>query len=268
MSKRRVSRGSRSETSTRPSAVAGALDQGHTGRLETLTVAFAGRRRVGDEGAVGMVGDDAARRGRPEQGVEDDAAQVFRRVHAKPARQSWVVCQHRADPDQDGIVLLTQFQAPPAGWFAGDPLRVAVAGGDAPVEGDGCLLGDPRASVGHAAEPSPVEPTCLVLQMPDLDIDAGRLDAVGAPAGGGVGIGHGDHHSGHTGVHHRLAAGRGSSVVIAGLQRDPQRASASAGAGLGETRDLGVGAAAAGMPAATHHSSRCIGHDGTDHGIG
>ena len=128
--------------------------------------------------------------------------------------------------------------------LAGDPLRVAGAGGDLPVERHRRLEQHVRAAgAGVLAERLVEQPRAGGdLAVGDHDLDA--LVAQDAQAAAGRLLGRvvgGDHHAGDAGLDDRVRAGRRLPVVAARLERDVHRRAARVGAAArGERLALGV----------------------------
>ena len=176
-------------------------------------------------------------------GVEEDAAAaaVVHRAVGVAHGEAGTVGERGARADDDGLRLGPEAVGVGARRGAGDPLRRAVAGGDATVEAHGRL---------HHREGAP-EPAVHEVRREragggvgaDADVDG---DAEVAQLGDAlpgdlrVGILERDHDPGDAGLGQRDHAGSGAALVRAGLERGVDGGAAGPVAGLAQGLDLGV----------------------------
>ncbi len=109
-------------------------------------------------------------------------------LRSEPPGQLGIIGKDRLHPHQDGVVLFSQFEPAVAGLFAGDPLRLAGAGGDAAVEGDGGFERYPRPVELRPSQPAPVENPGSFRTRSLLDLDAFGPQTLDPTAGGRCGF--------------------------------------------------------------------------------
>ena len=138
----------------------------------------------------------------------------------------------------------------------GDPLAVAVARGDAPVEGARRFPRHERASGGETQQEAAVERRRRSGAHALDDGNPGGAQPRGALAGHPrVGVAQREHAAGDSGVYQSVGAGRRAPPVGAGFERDIRAGAPCGGAGAAQRLGLGVGAPARLRPAAPHDSA-------------
>ena len=156
-------------------------------------------------------------------------------------RQPRVVGEHGAGAHHDGVHPLAHRVHLRARHRPRDPPAGAVGGGDPAVEARGVLPRDVRPPGAFAVQPRPQGPARDLLgQQPGPDLHPGCAQHLRTTRRGGMRIGHGEVHRGHTGVEQRPRARRSPAVMRTRFQRDHGGTADSPLTRLAQRHHLGV----------------------------
>ena len=157
-----------------------------------------------------------------------------------------VVGERRADPDAHGVALGPPAVSQRPAGLAGDPLRVAARRRHPPVEAEGRLQDDERASRARVLSKRLIQQSGggRLLAVRELHLDAlVAQDPRAAAARLLARVLRGDHDARHPGRQDRVGARRLAALVGAGLERHVERGPrrlVTAGAAVLQRGDLGV----------------------------
>ena len=207
---------------------------------------------AGDEDGAQVVKEGGVARG-AQAAVDDDAQRRLARQFGRVARgEVGVVVEDAAGTGDDGVGGKAVVVDVGACRFAGEPLAFAVGQRGFAVKRGGEFEGDERSPRGDAAEKSPVEPLGFFFADAFGDGDACRLQAGNAlPGNERVRVAAGDDGTGDARGNQRVGAGRGASLVRAGLKGD-------ASSPLTRTQPTRGFGAVEKMPRCASSSARCI----------
>ena len=180
----------------------------------------------------------------------------------------------RIAADEDGTPgpphIGAEFMHLTAGRFSGNPAGMPGAGGDAPVQRHGELQYDIGAFRGLPDQEIGGQIPAQLFAHARLHLHARFGEAFHAARRLGVGIAQADDHMADARRYHRFRAGRGFSLVVAGLKRDDQRAGRridAFGLGVPEALHFRVALPVSGMPASGDDNAVTDKH-GPHRGIG
>src|SRR5207247_2651618 len=214
--------------------------------------------------------DDSGRVPDAEPAVEHDRERLAH-VPAvlESGRELGVVGDHGVDADEDRVVLVPQAVGMQPGLLAGDPARLARAGGDLAVEADGELRGHEGTAGGAVLDVELVQTPRAVLVEANGGVDAGLLERSDAGSvDAWVGVGHRDDGAADAGLDQCTGAALGPVSVGAGLEVHIDAAAPGAVARLLERLLLGMWLSLGSVVALAGEVALAVQHHRADHRVG